>query len=232
MNKDRTKGMVVAYVDARMVMDRLDEAVGPAGWTDEYRILSDRETKTEAGPIRTLEVECSLTLFLEDTGITKRDVGEGDTLKAAYSDAFKRAAVKFGIGRYLYSLPKLWADLNEYKQIKDPEALKARLLGNQQPKPVQPTPQPQAKPQAQAKPTAQPAPNKPSDRQANAIRALAAKELGVGVKDLPTEDLNDFLGAALGRDASLDTISAEDASKVIEWFQDFAKENQANASRS
>jgi len=49
--------------------------------------------------------------------VTKVDVGGesdqkdvGDKRKAAFSDALKRAAVKFGISRYLYNLPGVWCD--------------------------------------------------------------------------------------------------------------------------
>jgi hypothetical protein len=54
-----------------------------------------------------VEVLCRLTVL----GITKEDVGEGEDLKSAFSDAFKRVAVKFGVGRYLYELPKKWVPL-------------------------------------------------------------------------------------------------------------------------
>ncbi len=84
------KALVVPYVDARTVMDRLDQVVGPEGWHDAYEVLADRES---AGN-RVVEVRCRLTVL----GITKEDVGEGDSLKAAFSDALKRAAVKFGVG--------------------------------------------------------------------------------------------------------------------------------------
>src|SRR5262249_47494129 len=40
----------------------------------------------------------------------------GDRLKAAFSDALKRAAVKFGIGRYLYRLPRQWCDYDQIKK--------------------------------------------------------------------------------------------------------------------
>jgi hypothetical protein len=55
--------------------------------------------------------------------IVKTDVGGpseqpdgGDRLKAAFSDALKRAAVKFGIGRYLYRLPPQWVDYDPQKR--------------------------------------------------------------------------------------------------------------------
>ena len=37
-------------------------------------------------------------------------------MKAAFSDALKRAAVKFGVGRYLYRLPAQWLDYDSQKR--------------------------------------------------------------------------------------------------------------------
>lgn len=90
-------GKTVSYITARTVMNRLDEVLGPDGWWDHYQPLED-------------SVVCELTLRLPDgTTITKSDAGAragmadaGDDDKSAFSDAFKRAAVKFGVGRYLY----------------------------------------------------------------------------------------------------------------------------------
>ena len=126
--QDRKRGMVVAYVDARTVMDRLDAVLGPGNWWDSYYVSTDKEV----GGKRVVEVVCLLGVRAQEGGewIEKQDVGEGDTLKAATSDALKRAAVKFGVGRYLYKLPKVWADL-ERGQIKDYEAVKARLLSGE-----------------------------------------------------------------------------------------------------
>ena len=45
-----------------------------------------------------------------DVGSPSAQFTEGDRLKAAFSDALKRAAVKFGIGRYLYHLPGEWVE--------------------------------------------------------------------------------------------------------------------------
>ena len=94
------RALALAYVDARVIQDRLDDVLGVTGWQDEYECLPDGS------------VVCRLRLRLGDEWITKMDVGgpseqpdEGDRRKAAFSDALKRAAVKFGIGRYLYRLP-------------------------------------------------------------------------------------------------------------------------------
>lgn len=98
LSKDKRRAMVVPYVDARTVLDRLDETVGPDGWQDHYEVLAEKEGN--------YAVKCRLTLL----EVSKEDVGEGDSLKAAFSDALKRAAVKFGVGRYLYRLEKQWVD--------------------------------------------------------------------------------------------------------------------------
>ncbi len=94
------------YITARSVSNRLDDVLGPENWWDEYERWGDNA------------VLCKLTLRLVngDT-VTKADVGANSTMaakqggkadpgeddKGGASDAFKRAAVKFGIGRYLYN---------------------------------------------------------------------------------------------------------------------------------
>jgi len=82
-------GTMLTYVDARFVMDRLDSVVGPARWSDSYTVNPDGS------------VQATITI----DGVSKSDVGVPSKIepaKGAYSDAFKRAAVKWGIGRDLY----------------------------------------------------------------------------------------------------------------------------------
>ena len=105
------RAMAVAYVDCRMIQDRLDEVLGVENWQDAYDLLPDGS------------VVCKLQVKIGETWITKVDVGSpseqpdgGDRLKAAFSDALKRAAVKFGIARYLYRLPMQWADYDPVKR--------------------------------------------------------------------------------------------------------------------
>jgi hypothetical protein len=110
--------LAMAYVSARVVQDRLDE-LGVENWQDRYSIMPDGG------------VVCRLAIKIEGKWITKTDVGSpseqpdsGDRLKAAFSDALKRAAVKFGIGRYLYRLPAQWVDYDPVKkQIVSPPQL-------------------------------------------------------------------------------------------------------------
>jgi hypothetical protein len=105
------RALALAYVDARAIQNRLDEVLGVMGWQDSYRRLEDGS------------VVCRLRLRIGGEWITKMDVGspseqpdEGDRLKAAFSDSLKRAAVKFGIGRYLYRLPQQWVDYDPHKR--------------------------------------------------------------------------------------------------------------------
>ena len=85
----------VAYIDARQVMDLLDEVMGPENWQDHYREVGN-------------SVYCDLSLRIDKEWITKSDCGSQSNFeseKGQASDAFKRAAVKWGIGRFLYSMP-------------------------------------------------------------------------------------------------------------------------------
>lgn len=87
-------------------MERLDEVFGPFGWEDCYEPVEIE--RSDAG------VRCRLTVYVGDKKITREDVCEPsdiEPLKGAYSGALKRAAVKFGIGRYLYSIEESYAEI-------------------------------------------------------------------------------------------------------------------------
>lgn len=112
------RALALAYIDARTVMDRLDEALGCLGWQDSYTFLPDGSAV------------CSLSVKVGAEWATKMDVGapseqkdEGDRRKASVSDALKRAAVKFGVGRYLYSIENSWHDFDPQRKrfLKIPE---------------------------------------------------------------------------------------------------------------
>lgn len=95
-----TKGVPLAYVDARDVMDRLDFVLGPGNWQCRYPFEGCCE----------LGIKVDGEWVWKSNGAGKTDF-EGE--KGQYSDAFKRAAVMFGIARYLYGLPNIWVDLDE-----------------------------------------------------------------------------------------------------------------------
>lgn len=93
------KALALAYIDARDVQDRLDTVCGPENWQNRYTHATDKKTVCEIG------------IRISGEWIWKAD-GAGDSdieaEKGALSDAFKRAAVKWGIGRYLYDLDSPW----------------------------------------------------------------------------------------------------------------------------
>lgn len=114
-----TKGQALAYIDARDVMDRLDEVVGPAAWRDNY-------AETPKGRvIAVIEIKVGDEWVAKSDGAGDTDI-EGD--KGGISDAFKRAAVKWGIGRYLYNISSPWVELDEWEHIKTDEYRKLEQL--------------------------------------------------------------------------------------------------------
>lgn len=103
---DKTKGLAVAYIQARAVQNRLDEVLGFTNWKNEI-------IETSNGKI------CGLSLRINDEWITKYDGADNtkiEATKGGISDSLKRAAVQWGIGRYLYNLPGQWVRIkNTYK---------------------------------------------------------------------------------------------------------------------
>lgn len=123
-NGDKTKGMALGYIDARDVMERLDDVCGPGGWQCSY-------------PHANGKTVCAISIKIGDEWVSKAD-GAGDTdfeaEKGALSDAFKRAAVRWGIGRYLYDLAAPWVAIEQRGKsyiIKESEYGRLRaVLGN------------------------------------------------------------------------------------------------------
>lgn len=105
-NADKSKGIALAYLQARPVMDRLDEVVGQENWQDAYTPIHGASGL--AGFI------CGLSLKISGEWVTKTDgsdTSDVEPIKGGFSDSFKRAAVKWGVGRYLYDLPTIWEAL-------------------------------------------------------------------------------------------------------------------------
>lgn len=111
-SKDKTKGIALAYIDARDVMRRFDDIFG-LNWQCRY-------THAEGKTI------CELGIKVDNEWLWRAG-GAGDTdieaEKGAISDAFKRAAVLWGVGRYLYELPNVWVEIDQYKKITAPPVL-------------------------------------------------------------------------------------------------------------
>lgn len=120
-NKEKTSAIALAYIDARDVMQRLDEVCGVDGWQNDH-------------PHANGKTSCRIGIKINDEWVW-RENGCGDSdieaAKGAFSDSFKRAAVLWGIGRYLYDVPNVWVDIVPYgrsykiKNQNDPKLLKA-----------------------------------------------------------------------------------------------------------
>jgi hypothetical protein len=124
--RDKTRCLALAYADIRAYIDRLNEVVG-LDWADDYEVRQEGE--------RTLVV-CRLRIG----GAVRTDVGEQTASKdkgkggddeggdrnanittTAAAQAFKRACVKFNLGRYLYDLPNTWVDFDAQKKRITPQ---------------------------------------------------------------------------------------------------------------
>lgn len=107
----KPQGQCVAYIDARDAMDLLDEVCGASNWQDDYKVVDE---KLFAG----------VGIYTDDKGLSNSWIWKWDTgvesniekEKGQSSDAFKRACVKWGIGRFLYHKKTQFVDANEIKK--------------------------------------------------------------------------------------------------------------------
>jgi hypothetical protein len=123
-SRDKKRALAVAYVDPRIYISRLDEAVaqveGCPPWEKRLEIhdMGDRVAAichlTIAGVKRSGDGECV------------KAAGKGtepNAVTSASAQAFKRANVEHGLGRYLYGIPKVWVDYDESKRSITPQSL-------------------------------------------------------------------------------------------------------------
>lgn len=106
------KGLsLLLYVTSRDGQKRLDEKYGPLGWQDKYEVIDG-------------ELYCVISVWDEEKRqwVSKEDVGTASYTakeKGRASDAFKRACVKHGIGRELYTAPFIWVPATQCKIAKN-----------------------------------------------------------------------------------------------------------------
>ena len=109
VNQINEKGLtLLLYKDARSDMNMLDEVVGAENWQCKY--------EEHKGTLF-----CYIGIRVENEWIWKGDAGAPSNMesqKGEASDAFKRAAVRWGLGRALYSSPFIWVDSSQYKSTK------------------------------------------------------------------------------------------------------------------
>lgn len=110
VSRNGNKALALAYLDARDVMERLD-TMCPHGWESEHY---------DCGSGR---MGCKIGIWITPDRILWRSDGAGATQveaeKGAFSDALKRAAVSWGIGRYLYDLGNTWVPCEAKENGKD-----------------------------------------------------------------------------------------------------------------
>ena len=119
MRDGRWFARFVAYVEANTVRERLDGVV-PGEWDLTLELLPALAGADED------VAAASFKARLQILGVIREDVGTGRDYKAAATDAFKRAAVRFGIAHELYDYEQNWVqvdgDSRFAKPLEDPQA--------------------------------------------------------------------------------------------------------------
>src|SRR3954469_7732052 len=96
----------VCYIEANTVRERLDSVV-PGEWDLTLELLPSLASLQDVEG-----QECSFKARLQVLGVIREDVGVGKDYKQASTDAFKRAAVRFGIGNELYAYEQNWVEMD------------------------------------------------------------------------------------------------------------------------
>ena len=106
--------MLLLYKDARCDMNILDETVGPENWQRAHEVINDN-------------LFCNVGIrFVRENGfgewVWKQDVGTESMTekeKGEASDAFKRACFNWGIGRELYTAPRMYVYADDLSKLEE-----------------------------------------------------------------------------------------------------------------
>jgi hypothetical protein len=115
MSREKGVARVAPYLSNRAIMDRLDAVCGPENWRNEF----------SEGPNGGLLCGLSIRIDREDglaEWITKWDGADNtdvQPVKGGLSASMRRAAVQWGIGRYLYRMPSVYAQVDEKGRIRE-----------------------------------------------------------------------------------------------------------------
>lgn len=194
--------IAVPYLDSRSIQQRLDEVVGPENWQTKY-------TQVGRGYI------CDLSLRVEGEWITKQDGSEEtdhEPFKGAISRALVRAAVHWGIGRYLYKMPKTFV---QFVDLGTPGSTRVEIEGQEYyymlpgeaPREAasRPTPAPAPAPSQQRAPSAIP----------NVLSAKSASAPGLTVQK-PESDPSVPFGPLQGR--KLSELNEGELGGLVDWY--------------
>ena len=122
--RDKSKGLAMAYLTSRAVQQRFDDVCGPGDWRNEFT----------AGPDGGVLCGISVRVEREDgtaEWVTKWDGADNsqvEAVKGGLSGATKRAAVQWGVGRYLYDLPATWVRLDDRGRFAEPPQIPREYL--------------------------------------------------------------------------------------------------------
>ncbi len=136
------QALMLPYCDARAIQDRLDSVLGMDNWRDEYsewqpiRVALNPEASAHVanytGTLNmktmasftsnyyTKAVKCTLSIRIGKEWITKEGIADNTSIeshKGGESQALRRAAVKFGLARYLYNLPDQWIQVSADRNL-------------------------------------------------------------------------------------------------------------------
>lgn len=107
INSDKTKGLALAYIQARAIQNRLDEVVGIENWRVSYKEIN-------GGFLAKLELKINNEWIAKEDGANVTDY---EAIKGGISSAFKRAASVWGIGRYLYEIESQWLPIEQKGKV-------------------------------------------------------------------------------------------------------------------
>jgi len=119
------RGQLVAYADQRAYTDRLNEVFGEWGWTRSYdvqvaqnfeRRAPGEKTRTTVSAKVVVVSRVAIHGLGSHTGVGEEWAHDENAATRAEAQAFKRACACFGLGRYLYDVGGVWADLDAYNR--------------------------------------------------------------------------------------------------------------------
>lgn len=122
MTKSKDKALAFPYIDARDVQKRLDDVFGVGGWQAKY--------SHGGGKVSICEISCLMPMPGGELEWVTKANGAGESEiegeKGSLSDALKRAASVWGVGRYLYFVDTgKWLPIDKYKKFINPPKLPA-----------------------------------------------------------------------------------------------------------
>jgi hypothetical protein len=119
------RGVVMPYADPRAYKDRLNAVLSTAGWSETYSVtVVEHSIRRKGDNAEMITGKILVTCVVSIPGVGQHS-GTGEewsdaacAMTSADAQAFKRGCSSFGLGRYLYSIPEQWVDLDDRKRPK------------------------------------------------------------------------------------------------------------------